>query len=150
MNATAQWSEQEPGVVVFPSGARIRGRPRSYYREGVELPDYIVMLAGFSPCALPIAETQWIRWPDFWIPIDGPKTRCVLETALKKARNSRVDITCGGGIGRTGTALACIAVLDGIDSASAVAFIRESYHPRAVETPWQRWYISRFASTVGQ
>ena len=66
------------------------------------------------------------RWPDFWIPVNGPRTRSVLETALKKARNSRVDITCGGGIGRTGTALACIAVLDGIDSASAVAFIEKT------------------------
>ena len=28
----------------------------------------------------------------------------------------------------------------------AVAWVRERYHPRAVETPWQRRYVRRFAA----
>ena len=45
---------------------------------------------------------------------------------------------------RTGTALACLAVLDGVPPRQAVAYVRERYDPRAVETPWQRRYVVRF------
>lgn len=48
-------------------------------------------------------------------------------------------------MGRTGTALACLAVLDGVPADEAVAFVRDGYHPRAVETPWQRRYVRNFA-----
>ena len=40
----------------------------------------------------------------------------------------------GIGRGRTGTAVACLAILDGVPSSLAVAFVREHYHPGAVET----------------
>lgn len=56
----------------------------------------------------------------------------------------RVEVACAGGRGRTGTALACIAVLDGVPAEEAVAYVRENYDPRAVETPWQRRYVQRF------
>ncbi len=66
------------------------------------------------------------------------------------ARNVVDDVPCGqevpcsGGRGRTGTALACIAALDGVPTEQAVAFVREHYDARAVETPWQRRYVARF------
>lgn len=50
------------------------------------------------------------------------------------------------GVGGTGTALACIAVLNGVSPRQAVAFVREHYDPRAVETPWQRRYVRRFST----
>jgi protein-tyrosine phosphatase len=65
----------------------------------------------------------------------------LLPEILERARSERVEIACGGGLGRTGTALACLAVLDGVPPGEAVAFIREQYHPRAVETPWQRRFV---------
>jgi hypothetical protein len=40
--------------------------------------------------------------------------------------------------------LACLAVLDGVPAAKAVGFVRAHYHPRAVETPWQRRFVRRF------
>ena len=50
-----------------------------------------------------------------------------------------------GGRGRTGTALACLAILDGVPPyAQAVAFVREHYDPKAVETLWQRRFVERF------
>jgi hypothetical protein len=55
-----------------------------------------------------------------------------------------VWIACAGGRGRTGTALACLAILDGVPSTEAVAFVREHYDPRAVETPAQRRYVARW------
>lgn len=56
----------------------------------------------------------------------------------------RVEIACEGGHGPTGTALACLAVLDGVPNREAVAYVREHYSPRAVETPWQRRCVLRF------
>lgn len=54
-----------------------------------------------------------------------------------------MEIACGGGHGRTGTALACLAVLDGVAPGEAVAYVREGYHRQAVETPWQYRYVTR-------
>jgi len=34
--------------------------------------------------------------------------------------------------------------LDGVPAAEAVDYVREHYHRRAVETLWQRRYVSRF------
>ncbi|MGY0232850.1 protein phosphatase [Longispora urticae] len=56
----------------------------------------------------------------------------------------RVEVACGGGRGRTGTALACLAILDGVPPGEAVAFVREHYHRHAVETPWQRRHVRDF------
>jgi protein-tyrosine phosphatase len=55
-----------------------------------------------------------------------------------------VEVACGGGVGRTGTALACIAQLGGVPAEDAIAWVRESYVARAVEAPWQRRYVRRF------
>jgi hypothetical protein len=53
------------------------------------------------------------------------------------------DGPCRGGVGRTGTALAALAVLDGLSPSEAVGWVRQRYHPMAVETPWQRWWLRR-------
>jgi protein-tyrosine phosphatase len=58
-----------------------------------------------------------------------------------------VEIACRGGRGRTGTALACLAVIDGVPATRAVAFVRRHYDQRAVETPWQKRYVTRFGTT---
>ncbi len=58
-----------------------------------------------------------------------------------------MEIGCGGGRGGTGTALACLAVLDGLPPREAVGYVRGHYDPRAVETPWQHHYVARFATS---
>jgi protein-tyrosine phosphatase len=72
----------------------------------------------------------------------------VLTEAWERAASDRVEVACGGGRGRTGTALACLAVLDGVPAADAVAFVRRAYDPRAVETPWQRRFVERFTAKI--
>jgi len=62
----------------------------------------------------------------------------------RRSERERVEIACGGGRGRTGTAIACLAVLDGIPSSRAVLWTRQQYGRRAVETPWQRRFVARF------
>jgi len=53
-------------------------------------------------------------------------------------------LCAGGGLGRTGSALACSAILDGVAAAEAVSYAREHYNQKAVETPWQRRFVARF------
>lgn len=40
----------------------------------------------------------------------------------------------------------CLAALDGVPAADAVAFVRERYGARALETPGQRRYVARFGA----
>jgi protein-tyrosine phosphatase len=85
-----------------------------------------------------------IDWPDFGIPADRDDALDALREAHRRANaGERVEVACRGGVGRTGTALAALAVLDGLDPAAAVHWVRAHYHRRAVETPWQRWWLRR-------
>jgi protein-tyrosine phosphatase len=104
-----------------------------------------VYLLGTPPPAV-TWQARWVRWPDFWLPADHAHAREVLAEAWERAGTERVEIACRGGRGRTGTALACLAVIDGVPAKHAVAFVRQRYHPYAVETPWQKRYISRFGT----
>ncbi len=56
-------------------------------------------------------------------PADRRDAREALGEAWRRAATERVEIGCAGGRGRTGTALACIAVLDGVQAREAVAFV---------------------------
>jgi protein-tyrosine phosphatase len=107
------------------------------------LPEFGLYLQGKPP---PPAswESRWVRWPDWWLPRDRIETREALANLWQRAESQRVEVACTGGRGRTGTALACLAILDGIPAAEAVSYVREHYHPHAVETPWQRRYVAHF------
>ncbi|MBV7242427.1 protein-tyrosine phosphatase family protein [Streptomyces sp. MW-W600-10] len=140
---TETWNASDPAVLALPSGRLVRGRGlRKPVPAGPE-PDFAVYLLGRTPP--PVAwESRWLRWPDFRLPADRAAARDLLEEVWDRAAGSRVEVACGGGMGRTGTALACLAVLDGVPADEAVAFVRAGYHPRAVETPWQRRYVRNF------
>ncbi|MFC4021514.1 protein-tyrosine phosphatase family protein [Micromonospora sp. GCM10011542] len=137
MSAALSWSEQ-PGVVVLPSGAAVRGRRIG---DAASPADFALLLA---PGPGPDWPHRRIRWPDFWIPLDRADALDALRAALRRARDGeRVEVACRGGMGRTGTALAALAILDGLPAERAVAWVRAGYHPRAVETPWQRRWLRR-------
>ena len=136
------WDERAPGVLRLPSGRLVRGRAgRRGVPDGAE-PQFSLVLRGTAPAPAAWA-TCWVRWPDFWLPLDRIDALDALAQAWRRAESERVEVVCGGGRGRTGTALACIAVLDGVAPGAAVRFVRERYDPRAVETPWQRRYVLR-------
>ncbi|MFJ4839430.1 protein-tyrosine phosphatase family protein [Streptomyces sp. NPDC088746] len=141
---TESWDPAGEGVMRLPSGRLVRGRGlRRPLPAGPE-PAFAVHLLGGPPP--PVAwESRWLRWPDFRLPSDRSAARAVLKEAWNRAPGERVEVACAGGRGRTGTALACLAVLDGVPAEEAVAFVRRNYHPKAVETPWQRRYVVRFA-----
>jgi protein-tyrosine phosphatase len=109
------------------------------------VPAFGVYLLGRRPPAVPW-ETLWIKWPDFRLPADEAGVLSALTEAWQRAVTERVEIACAGGHGRTGTALACLAILDGVPGTEAVAFVREHYDPHAVETPSQRRYVARWSA----
>jgi protein-tyrosine phosphatase len=87
---------------------------------------------------------RWVPWRDLALPADPTLLRTVLAEALDRAGDERVELACRGGTGRTGTALACLAVLDGVPAHEAVDFVRARYRPRAVETRAQAAFVTRF------
>ncbi|WP_311201438.1 protein-tyrosine phosphatase family protein, partial [Brevibacterium casei] len=164
-DAVTTWEATEPGVLELPSGRLVRGRSLAHSGDvggsgGSGPADFELILLGsrreFEARASGVVggtvaggraltEHRWVRWPDFRLPHDSGNAAAAFTEAWTRSQSERVGVACLGGRGRTGTALACIAILDGVPPAEAVAFVREHYDPRAVETPWQRRYIERFS-----
>lgn len=144
--APAAWDPATPGLLTLPSGRVLRGRGLGRPPVTGPDPDFAVYLLGDEPSQF-AWEVRWVRWPDFGLPADRRDAEQALREAWRRAATQRVEIACEGGRGRTGTALACIAVLDGVPARDAVAYVRQHYHPDAVETPWQRRFVSRFEPT---
>jgi protein-tyrosine phosphatase len=137
------WDPAAPGVLALPSGRLVRGRGLRRPLPPGPVPEFAVYLLGTEP---PPVEWQsrWLRWPDFRLPADRAQAAEVLREVWRRAADERVELACGGGRGRTGTALACLAVLDGVPPQEAVAYVRAGYDRHAVETPWQRRYVRDF------
>ena len=140
---TTPWDPDGPGVLRLPSGRLVRGRGLRDPMPSGHPPTFGVFLLGRRPPEVGW-EVRWIRWPDFLLPVDPPAAGRVLREAWERTGSDRVEIACGGGRGRTGTALACLAVLDGVPGNEAVGYVRRHYDPRAVETPWQRRFVRSF------
>ncbi|MGX4692334.1 protein-tyrosine phosphatase family protein [Streptomyces sp. JNUCC 63] len=139
-----RWDEHAPGVLRLPSGRLVRGRGlRRPLDPTAPAPTYGVYLLGRQPPEVPW-ESRWLRWPDFRLPSDHTAASALLAEVWERAATDRVEVACGGGRGRTGTALACLAVLDGVPPAEAVTYVRAHYDRHAVETPWQKRYVLRF------
>ena len=128
-------------VVVLPGGGTVRGRALTEAPPSEA--DFLLALAS-GP--LPPWPHRRVRWPDFWLPLESGQAREALREALARARAGQlVEVGCRGGLGRTGTAIAALAVLEGMTPASAVRWVRAAYDPRAVETPWQAWWLRSLA-----
>lgn len=138
------------GAIELPDGVRIRGRGLGRPAPEGPAPDFGLYL-GTSRLRRKhgggITWTQeWIRWPDFLLPLDWRGARRQILALHERARSQDVEVACYGGSGRTGTVMACLATLSGLSPEEAVAWVREHYNGRAVETVWQRAWVRWFAS----
>jgi protein-tyrosine phosphatase len=128
-------------VVALPDGTELTAvsfdATNPYARD--QLPDYGLYL-----------DHRWqppwphdrLDWPDFGVPDDPTQVLAALRSLLERARSGeRVEIGCLGGHGRTGTALACLAVLGGHPAGEAVAWVRANYCTKAVETSEQEAFV---------
>lgn len=143
------------GAIELPDGALVRGRGlRNPTPPGT--PDYGLYLGSPRMRRAVTARAdgitwphEWIEWPDFRLP-KSPEHAVALIRDLhaRAAAGERVEVACGGGVGRTGTVVACLAVLAGVPSGEAVAWTRAHYNRRAVETPWQKRWVARFPNVT--
>ncbi|HEY0499422.1 MAG TPA: protein-tyrosine phosphatase family protein [Kutzneria sp.] len=138
------WEPGTPGLLRLPSGRLVRGRGLRHPLPPGPTPSFGLYLLSSNPAPMPW-HSRWIRWPDFWLPTNRAAFNSALADLLIRAAEDRVEVACSGGVGRTGTALACLAVLDGVPNNEAVAYVREHYSKRAVETPWQRRFVTRWS-----
>jgi hypothetical protein len=144
---TELWDAETPGLVRLPSGRLVRGRGLRQPPPAGQPPTFGLYLLGKPAPPFPW-ESRWLRWPDFGLPADAAALVPALAEAWERAESERVELACAGGRGRTGTALACLAILDGVPRQEAVAFVRAHYDRRAVETPWQRLFVSNWRGGI--
>jgi Protein-tyrosine phosphatase len=134
--AVPEWLD-DAGLLTLPSGVRVRGRRVA---DPPSSPADFALLLADGPT--PAWRYRRVRWPDFGVPANRADALDALREAHALAHaGARVEVACRGGTGRTGTALAALAMLDGLDRRAAVRWVRAGYHPRAVETAGQRWWL---------
>ncbi|WP_331770437.1 protein tyrosine phosphatase (plasmid) [Embleya sp. NBC_00888] len=137
------------GALRLPDGTSIRGRGLRHPLPDGPPPQFGLYLGSDRlrrrhEDALPWPQA-WLDWPDFRLPRDRDAAVRHIRALHERARTgASVEVACGGGVGRTGTVIACLAILSGVDPAEAVDWTRRHHHPRAVETPWQRRWATRF------
>jgi protein-tyrosine phosphatase len=137
------------GAVRFPDGAWVRGRGLRKPAPDGPAPDFGLYLGSGRLRARNTFDWphEWVDWPDFLLPRDTAHAVTRIRDLHARARaGDRVEVACGGGVGRTGTVMAAVAILAGVPGPEAVGWVRAHYHPKAVETPWQRrWLRTTFA-----
>jgi Protein-tyrosine phosphatase len=138
------WEAGAHGVMELPSGRLIRGRGLRGPDPGGPDPEFGLYVVGDAMRGVPW-EYRSVAWPDFGLPADGAAAREAFTEAWERSAAERVEVACMGGLGRTGTTLACIAVLDGVPALEAVDYVRAHYNTRAVETRGQRRFVAGFA-----
>ena len=134
-------------IVTFPDGSRVRASSLAERREDdPERAFGLYLDARWEPSW----PADVVAWPDFGLPAEPEVAAGQINDAFSRARRGElVEVGCLGGSGRTGTALACMAVLAGVPAAEAVPWVRAAYRPEAVETPeqeaWVQWFADRAA-----
>lgn len=161
-------------IVTFPDGTRVAGgRIADAVRDAREAPPDLGLYAHGtgrpSRTALgavvnrlagrpihagswsPPWQVRWVAWPDMGVPTDGPDAAAAIVAAFHRASaGDRVEVRCLGGQGRTGTMLACMAVLAGVPVEDAVGWVRAAYARGAIErraqAEWVRWFAEHHPS----
>ena len=126
--------------VVFPDGTAVRASPLA--ARGAEACDFGLYLDARWAPTWPAAV---VEWEDFGVPRDPDAAATAIREAFARARaGETVEVGCVGGLGRTGTVLACMAILAGVPSEDAVTWVREHYDERAIESraqeDWPLWF----------
>jgi len=133
-------------LVHFPDGTTVAAAPLASRRADDPLRDYGLYC---DPAWAPTWDADLIDWPDFGIPTDRSEAVRLIVAAFRRAEaGERVEVGCIGGLGRTGTVLACMAILSGVPASEAVEWVRSNYDERAVETPEQEAWVEAFALSI--
>jgi rhodanese/phosphatase family protein len=130
-------------IVRFPDGTRVRAASLADRRT--DDPDRAYGLYLDARWA-PNWPADVIAWPDFGLPVEPDVAARQISAVFRRASQGElVEVGCLGGSGRTGTVLACMAVLAGVPPADAVPWVRAAYRQEAVETADQEAWVQWFA-----
>ena len=142
MSPRAESSDDWRGGLVLPGRTVVRGRGVQYPAPAGREPDFGLYLGVDYH---PTWAHDRLEWPDFGLPGDPIVAAHAIEDLYARARAGEyVEAACRAGKGRTGTVIACLAILDGLPPGHAVGWTRKHYHHRAVQTLWQRHWVRHF------
>ena len=90
------------------------------------------------------------RWPlrDGTAPRSASDMDGILASLGEPRREGDAAVACMGGVGRTGTVVACALVAAGWPAARAIERVRALRHPTAVETPEQMAFVAMYERHV--
>ncbi|MGQ0680392.1 MAG: protein-tyrosine phosphatase family protein [Actinomycetota bacterium] len=118
------------------------------YLDSVWASDALIVSSGLACPVSHAGEPGLIifPWRDWSVPEDPALLRKVLLWLLDEIQKGKmVEIGCIGGHGRTGTALACLLVLQGVPGKKAIRRVRRDYCELAIESQRQLELIKSFA-----
>src|SRR5579884_3411793 len=108
-------------VITFPDGTRVLASGWLQRKPGEPVPDFGLYL---DPAWAPTWPAVLLDWPDLGVPTDRAEADRQIRAAYERAKaGERVEVACIGGHGRTGTVLACMAILAGVPAQEAVAWL---------------------------
>ena len=160
------------GLTILPGkhGASLRYPGRVYERE-IEQDLAALAAAGVRLLLLLVEDAELERWgdpriveraaaqgidvdrrpmPDGGPPASVSEAESILAAVARGRKHGDVAVACMGGVGRTGTVAACALIASGWDADEAVAEVRRTRHPTAVETDAQVAFVHAFASEVAR
>lgn len=112
-----------------------------------DTPDYgLYLYAGWDPKCV----GTLLPWQDYGLPtVPFEDAAAAIKYAFDLAESGKiVEVGCMGAHGRTGTVLACMALLADpeMSAKSAIAHVRKVHCHEAIETNEQEWFIEWFKS----
>jgi len=154
------------GMTALPGkrGSSLR-YPGRVYRADLDTDLASLSGAGVGRLVLLVEDHELTRWGDVAIveragelgvevdrhPMpDGlpPRSTAEMDAILGSVAEARaaadVAVACMGGVGRTGTVVACALVSAGWEADAAIARVRELRHPTAVETSVQLQFVRTY------
>ncbi len=146
-----------------------RGRSVRYpgrrYRADLDTDLRSLRAAGIGRLFLLVEDDELVRWSDPEIAAravahdivvhrypmaDGgvPASSTAMDELIEEISGARdatdVAVACMGGVGRTGTVVACALVASGWAPDAAIERVRELRHPTAVETAEQEAFVRSY------
>ena len=132
--------------VKFPDGTKVRAASLAERKDEDSWREFGLYL---DEAWRPSWPSDLIPWEDRRLPGTPAQAVDQIVAAFKRAKKGQhVEVGCKGGLGRTGTVLACMAVLAGVPREEAVSWVRQNYERRAVETDEQVQCVLWFADEV--
>ena len=151
------------GMTVLPGkrGPSVR-YPGRVYRSNLDRDLESLTIAGARRLVLLVTDAELTRWSDSSIveraaalavhvdrfpmpdgspPADDATMEAILDVISVGRDDGDVAVACMGGVGRTGTVVACALIRAGWDPDDAIAHVRGLRHPTAVETAAQERFV---------